>query len=289
MTSNGNRARKIESFDVSFSPWVQFEISLGSDLGQIRKNQEDAIGWYVAHDRDLLADKGAIFVLADGMGGHASGEVASQMAVAAVTTAYLRASSSDTANALRNALGAAGRVVYEANQQRASGLARMGTTTTAVVLRHQDLYIAHVGDSRAYLVHEKGIRQLTRDHTWVQEQIRLGRLSPTQARSHPRRNIITRALGQRRTIDADLYAIERLAIGDVLLMCSDGLTNYVSDREICHTVVEYAAREAVVKLLDLANQRGGGDNISLIVIKRQGISAVTFRKWVHSLIEGGFQ
>lgn len=287
--SNDNQTRQIESFAISFSPLVKFDIALGSDTGRVRKNQEDAIGWHVAQDRDILADKGAIFVLADGMGGHAAGEIASQVAVAAVKTAYLRDASLDPATALQHALNAASRKVYQANRQKAPGLARMGTTTTAAVLRGHDLSIAHVGDSRAYLVHEKEIRQLTRDHTWVQEQIRLGRLSPAQARSHPRRNIITRSLGQRQTVEADLYSLAHLVAGDVLLICSDGLTNYVTDREICHAVVDLDPRDAVLKLFDLANQRGGGDNMSLIVIKRQDSPATALRTWVQSLIEGGLQ
>ena len=209
-----------------------------------------------------------LFAVADGMGGHRGGEVASRTAI----------------EALRAAI-AAGRPVNEAivraNEAviaRASGdseLTGMGTTMTAVVVAGgRQLLIGHVGDSRAYLVHDGEMRRVTDDHSLVEELVREGRLTPEQAESHPRRAVITRALGVDAEVDVDLYTIE-VAAGDRLLLCSDGLTTMVRDRDVERIVrAEPDPQRAAELLIDAANRAGGEDNTSVIVIDVLEVDAV---------------
>lgn len=263
--------RQIESFSLSLSQHDRLNVATGTDIGLVRAQQEDAIRWRMAPDSATHAHLGVIFVLADGMGGHAAGEIASYMAVETIVNTYFQDPRLDITRGLRRAMDTASRRVYLASRQaRQDNRVRMGTTTTAVVLCGRELHVAHVGDSRAYLVHQARIRQLTVDHSWVQEQMRRGLLKPTEARNHPQRNIITRSLGQRALAHADYYPARPLEHGDMVLLCSDGLSAQVSDLEICRIVSQVRPEKAVGLLLDAANQHGGGDNASVVVVQFEG-------------------
>jgi serine/threonine protein phosphatase PrpC len=237
-----------------------------TDAGQLRPHNEDYLGSVVPQDPDQLEHKGALYLVADGMGGHQAGEVASQEAVEAVIEHYYEDPSRDIPGSLTRAFQAANQTIYEQASSNPA-TAGMGTTLVAAVVRGRKAYVANVGDSRAYSIGRKGIRQITDDHSWVEEQVRAGLLSPERARRHPQRNLITRALGSRPTVDVDLFET-RIRKGDAILLCSDGLTNHVEDGEIEATLRSYPAEEAVEALVAMANERGGSDNISVVLLGR---------------------
>ena len=222
-----------------------------TDQGQLRDNNEDAF---------LVDDERALFAVADGMGGHRAGEVASRTAIES-----LRASMA-SGIPVNVAIQRANTAVID----RAAGdneLEGMGTTMTAVVpAGGRQLLIGHVGDSRAYLVHEGNLRRVTEDHSLVEELVREGRLTPEQAESHPQRAIITRALGIDTEVDVDVYTLD-VDPGDRLIVCSDGLNTMVRDRDVERIARgESDPQHAAEALVAAANAAGGEDNITVIVI-----------------------
>ncbi len=241
-----------------------------TDVGRKRKHNEDAY---------LVDSERGLFVVADGMGGHAAGEVASRITVESMQEFV--ATSDDTtesswpfgygnrASSSGNRLTAA---VERANEKVMRAVANrpelkgMGTTVVAALVDAERATLVHVGDSRAYLFRESELRRLTDDHSWVQEQVNAGILSEDEAKSHPLKNVVTRALGGSPHVSVDLIEVP-LRAGDRFLLCSDGLTGMVADDEIQGFLLEESDAEAVVrKLVDLANERGGVDNITSIVI-----------------------
>jgi serine/threonine protein phosphatase PrpC len=243
-----------------------------SDVGRKRKGNEDA---HVVDPRYNL------FVVADGMGGHAAGEVASRIAVDSITEFValtagneeitwpfgLDDSISYDGNRLKTAIRHANRRVLEATHERAE-LEGMATTVAAVLVDGDVANLAHVGDSRIYLWSGGRITLLTSDHSWVNEQIQTGVISPEQARSHPLRNVVTRALGGRSDLLVDVQS-RRMEGGEVLLLCSDGLTTMIPDEEIAQILEESGGdvRGAAQALVDAANERGGEDNITVVLLK----------------------
>jgi PPM family protein phosphatase len=230
---------------------MKFSVGAFSDVGRSRDDNEDA---YVVDERLVL------FAIADGMGGHRGGEVASWTAIEALRAAVANG------NAINLAISKANEAVIE----RAAGdpeVAGMGTTMTAVVpAAGRTMLIGHVGDSRAYLLHDGTLSRLTDDHSLVEEMVREGRLTHEQAESHPRRNIVTRALGQEHDVEVDLYTLE-VSPGDRILLCSDGLTVMVRDRDVERIVRgESDPQRAVELLVDAANEAGGEDNITVILL-----------------------
>jgi protein phosphatase len=243
-----------------------------SDVGRKRKGNEDAL---------FLNEQQRLYVVADGMGGHAAGEVASRVAVDAIAEFVeltggnqeitwpfgLDDSISYEGNRLKTAVRHANSRVLEATRESAE-YEGMATTVAAVLVDGDVANLAHVGDSRIYVWSEGEIQLLTRDHSWVNEQIENGAISPEQARSHPLRNVVTRALGGRPDLVVDIQS-RRMAVGDMLLMCSDGLTTMVPDDEIARVLGESKGdvSDAVKTLVGLANERGGEDNITVVLLK----------------------
>lgn len=236
-----------------------------SDVGRAREHQEDAAAFFEPADAAVLAQRGYLLIVADGMGGHNAGEVASQAAVSEIQHAYYQASSADPATRLSQAVHSANQAVHKLAQEDAHHQG-MGTTVAAAVVHDRDLWVANVGDSRVYLVRSGQIRQITRDHSWVEEQVRAGVLTPAQARIHPQRNIITRAIGTSVRVEADFFT-GTLQEDDVLVLCSDGLTGHLVDPEILEVVRQSAPDQAARRLVELANARGGLDNITVIVAR----------------------
>jgi serine/threonine protein phosphatase PrpC len=236
-----------------------------SDVGRARVQQEDCVGVFVPADTALLARKGQLLIVADGMGGHNSGEIASQTAVAEVERAYYAGASDDIPADLRHALLAADAAIFKLAQLE-PGRQGMGTTAAVAVVREREVHIANLGDSRVYLLRGGAITQVTQDHSWVAEQVRAGLLTPEQARVHPQRNIITRALGTGAGPEPDLFN-GTLELGDALLICSDGLSNPISEAEMLEIVGQLTPDRAVRRLVDLANERGGVDNISVVIAR----------------------
>lgn len=232
------------------------ELASASDVGRVRSDNQDL---------DLLAPP--LIAVADGMGGHLGGGTASRMAVEA-----LRAVGATTdPTALLGALRDANRAISEAAVTD-PGLAGMGTTATAALLDGGVLYLVHVGDSRAYLIRDGRITQVTEDHSVVAEMVRRGTLSADAAETHPARHVITRALGVDAEVQPDALRVD-LAPGDVILLCTDGLTGPVDDDQIL-AIVESAPglQDAAAALVEHANAAGGPDNVTVVLAR---VDAVT--------------
>ncbi|MGC9333414.1 MAG: Stp1/IreP family PP2C-type Ser/Thr phosphatase, partial [Anaerolineae bacterium] len=240
------------------------EVGLASDIGPTRRLNEDYADFCIPQDPVLACAKGAIFVLADGMGGHQAGDIASRQAVALVLEGYYGDPAAQPADRLVRAIKIANRSLYEEalSDPAKSG---MGTTLVAAVVLGQKIYVANVGDSRAYLISKQGIVQITTDHSWVEEQLRAGLLTREQVRHHPHRHLVTRALGSKPSVEVDLFEAE-ISAGDSILLCSDGLIGRVEDAEIATTVQQYAPEEAARHLVAQASERGGSDNITVLIV-----------------------
>lgn len=243
---------------------LRLEVAELTDVGRRRDSNEDNLTRLVPKDPKIMERKGAIFVVADGMGGHAAGEVASEIAVETIREEYYDAEQEDIPEAIAHAIKQANQVIYDRATEQA-GRAGMGTTCVVAVVRGGLAYLANVGDSRAYLVRDGQIRQLTHDHSWVAEQVRAGMLTDEQARTHTHRNVITRALGTQPEVQPDLF-IQTLQDGDLLLLCSDGLSGYVSDEEMNRILNSTSVQEGVRALIAQANEQGGPDNITAVLV-----------------------
>lgn len=227
-----------------------------SDIGKVRETNEDS-----------FICKPPLFVVADGMGGHVAGEVASKTAVdTMVKLINARAGSQDAEFLLEQAINEANGVVFHLAQQNEE-YAGMGTTVTAVYIDGAKVYWGHVGDSRLYLFRDDHAFQITQDHSLVGELLRSGGISEAEALTHPKRNILTRAVGTDEYLSIDTGSFDWLK-GDRLLLCTDGLTNMVPDAEIFKLIIEGGDdRVKVVDcLIDKANDAGGYDNISVILV-----------------------
>ena len=232
------------------------------------------VGCVRDHNEDSLVVKPPLFVVADGMGGHAAGEVASEIAVQ--TIADLAPAGPD-AEALGAAVEEANAAILKAARE-GRGREGMGTTCTAAMLEGERLVIAQVGDSRAYLLHQGTLQQLTRDHSLVADMIEAGQITPEEARNHPNRSVITRALGSTPDTRPDLYEIN-VETGDRLLLCSDGLTTMLHDDEIeavlarCHD-----PQRAAAQLVNEAIAAGGYDNVTVVVADVSGYAEIRQKK-----------
>ena len=225
-----------------------------TDIGRARALNEDA--YYLPREGERFC------AVADGMGGHNAGEVASAMAVQ-VFSERMREVGTITGPALREAVERANAGIYRAALEN-EGMSGMGTTFSALAQQDGDVLLAHVGDSRVYLLRYGAIMQLTTDHTLVEEMVRKGMLTPREARFHPRRNIITRALGTDPDVAIDIVQLVARP-GDVFFLCSDGMTNYVEEREILRTAVGDGDWQDKLKhLVDEALDNGGADNITAL-------------------------
>jgi protein phosphatase len=253
-----------------------------TDVGMVRKGNEDAFS--------LAPDKG-LLVVADGMGGHASGEVASRMAVDAIRNYFTDAAQAGKAPLIgaydddfteaTNRLGSAVRLANMAIYEAARGNAQwrgMGTTVVCALLHNGKLSIAHVGDSRLYLIRAGDIEQLTDDHSVVAEQVKRELISREEADRSEIKNILTRAVGNEAEVEVDLNELNLLG-GDILVLCTDGLTNMVRDEEIRSAAL--AGRDPAAagqRLVELANRAGGRDNITVVV------AYILEESWLSSLI-----
>jgi protein phosphatase len=244
------------------------EIAGKTDVGCVRANNEDNFGYDSRY---------GIFVVCDGMGGQAAGEVASKMGVD-ILLDYFRhlgpvpqagsptEGASSGATSLANAINLANRSIYQAGQQE-NGRSGMGSTIVAALVRGNALAIAHVGDSRIYLIRQGAIQQLTQDHSLVMEQVRRGYITLEQAQQSEMQNIILRALGSEEAVEPDIEDLVAMP-GDVLLMTSDGLTRHVRDEEILQMVTASAdLNRACNTLVQAARDRGGDDNITCLLVR----------------------
>jgi protein phosphatase len=247
----------------------RIELGQATDVGRVRSVNEDSILCEPLESR-RAAEQGLFCAVADGMGGHAAGEEASSLAVKVAHAAFYEGPSMGSPlETLRQAVAEANAAVYDAGAGK-TGRDHMGTTLTAAVLLNRRVLVGHVGDSRCYLVRDNLISQISRDHSWVAEEVAAGRMTPAQARVNPRRNIITRALGLRPDVDVDVYEAP-IEPGDAVVICSDGLHGLVGEDDIVAYVQRLPAANAVDGLVRLANERGGPDNISVVIARVIGM------------------
>ena len=240
---------------------MEIKVYGNTNIGRVRKNNEDAYGIYP----DL-----SLFIVADGLGGHAGGEVASRLAVETIRDGLVSTESYRPSVEIKDGIieairGANDRIIQQANIMY--DLKGMGTTVVVVKLEEDNAMIAHVGDSRMYLIRKNKITQITKDHTVVEEYIRLGLLTLQEALYHPNRHMLSRALGVSYDIDVDVADIQ-IAEGDIIILCTDGLTNMLSEKEILSAITELmpSPEKITDRLITLANNHGGIDNITVITI-----------------------
>jgi protein phosphatase len=230
-----------------------------SDVGKKRDHNEDSY---------LVRDDVGLFAVADGMGGHQAGERASRMALDTLVGELKPPDDSndrkDVLACLRDATQAAGAAIFDAAQAD-PGLQGMGTTLTSLWFHRGRAYLAHVGDSRAYLFRDGRVQQLSDDHSWVSEQVRAGMMTEEEARESKFRHIITRSVGFEREVLVDGAAIPVQA-GDCYVICSDGLSNYVEAEELARLLTSRFYRDVPRLLVELANDRGGDDNITVVLV-----------------------
>lgn len=249
---------------------MSHQVHGATDVGRRRESNEDQF---------LVDSEIGVYAVADGMGGHAAGEIASELAIETLSAALRREGwpngggegtdqerKTRTARSIRQAIGEANSRICESVEDHPERKG-MGTTLVALAISGNSAIIGHVGDSRAYLVRDGRLIRLTSDHSWVNEQVKLGLLSAEDAQRHPWRNIVTRALGNRAEVDVDLME-QPMEPGDLFLLCSDGLNTMLRDGEI-HTILERTAQgpeQACNELIAAANARGGEDNITVVVV-----------------------
>ena len=233
-----------------------------TDVGQKRKMNQD----YVFTSEDAVGNLPNLFVVADGMGGHNAGDFASSHAVEILVDEIRKDADYNPVTVIRHAIETANTEIIE-QAQKDESLRGMGTTMVVSTIVGQYAYVANVGDSRLYVVQGQ-IQQITKDHSLVQEMVRLGEISPEEARNHRDKNIITRALGAEKTVDIDFFDL-KLEAGDTILMCSDGLSNMVDDRKMEEIILdsEMELTEKGKTLIREANLNGGKDNIAIILVE----------------------
>jgi protein phosphatase len=240
-----------------------------SDIGFRRQNNQDAVAVRVCSQPDQFEQHGHLFVVADGMGGHAVGELASKIAADTIPHTFFKSRDTDIGEALREAILAANATIHERGSHNRD-FERMGTTCTSLVLSPDGAFIGHVGDSRAYRVRGDRIDQLSFDHSLQWELIRQGRMKPEEVFLQEPRHVITRSLGPEQTVNVDVEGPYAVLPGDTYLLCSDGLVAHVSDPEIGTIAAELPAGDACRLLVNLSNLRGGSDNVSVVVVKVGG-------------------
>lgn len=243
------------------------EIGVKTSKGKIREINQDS--YYISDDENC-----PLFIIADGMGGHKAGEIASRMAVEIISSSFLdqiKGSSSEMdddsiINAIRNSIYKANDEIYRKSNE-VEEYSGMGTTVTMAYENNGKLFIGHVGDSRAYLLRDNQLWQMTKDHSLVEELIKNGSITREEARFHPQKNIITRALGIDKEVEIDLIVKEKFK-DDILILCTDGLTNMLNDDEIKELLISSDnMQKACDFMVQLSNEKGGLDNISVVAVK----------------------
>ena len=233
-----------------------------TDVGLKRNSNQD----FVYASDQKVGRLPSLLIVADGMGGHAAGDLASRVCVETMVSSIEGSGQTETIPILAEAVQKANRAVLKKAAEKPV-YAGMGTTIVAAVIDGNTLYVANVGDSRLYLIDDDRIDHITLDHSLVAEMVRSGRISPEQMRNHPEKNIITRAVGGEENVKADFFDVG-LHKGDVVLLCSDGLTNMVEDEQIFRIIRrEKTLRDAGQKLISAANSAGGRDNISVVLAR----------------------
>lgn len=236
-----------------------------TEIGKVRTDNQDRYLFGTLND-------GAIFsIVCDGMGGVSGGSVASDIAIKAIVEDInnkfnIKMTNNEIKQLCFDAINIANSIVYEISSKE-KALSGMGTTVVLTIIIENIAHIVHIGDSRAYLIKNNEVKQLTRDHSFVQEMVDLGKLTKQDAKTHPKKNIITRALGVSKHIEAEYTNIE-FEENDVLLICTDGLINHINEDEFINLIVVNDLQRTCDKLVELALDRGGNDNITLVLLSK---------------------
>jgi len=245
-----------------------------SDIGMRRKNNQDSAAVQLCADQEVWNQYGHLFIVADGMGGHAVGELASKIAVDTIPLTFFKSRAVDTHSALLEAIEHANAAIHERGTQN-EDFKRMGTTCVVLVLSPQGAITGHVGDSRIYRVRDDRIEQLTFDHSLHWELQRAGRLKPGDAFIPESKHVITRSLGPESSVKVDVNGPHPVKPGDRFVLCSDGLTGHLKDSEIGMIVRELPITESARLLVNLANLRGGSDNVTVVVTEASKTTVTT--------------
>ncbi len=256
--------------ELKVRPWVT--VAAKTDLGRVRENNEDKYEYYLSEDIARLAARGHLFVVCDGMGGHAAGQIASELASKTFIDVYLNHPATEPATALRAAATAANRYVYDISQAVPSRRG-MGTTLSSVALVQNRAFVTQVGDSRVYRSRKGEFCCLTTDHTFKVEMVAKGVLSFEEAERHERRNMLMRGIGVEPIVEPDIIEHE-VEEGDRFLICSDGLLNHVPDSEIGRALREMSPSDAVWKLVNQALVEGGSDNCTVMIVRVDRLESV---------------
>jgi len=259
--------------EASFKVRPKLSIACKTDLGRVRDNNEDKFEYFIPESDLQVASKGMVFVVCDGMGGHEAGQIASEMACKTFIDVYLNHPANQPGVALRAGIQAANRFVLDVARAIPSRKG-MGTTLSSLTILQDMGWIAHVGDSRIYRLRDQGIEMMTVDHTWVHEAITQGLITPEMAETHPYRHMLTRAIGVEDTLQPDVFPID-LKVGDVYLLCSDGLMNHVDDETIGQIVGSNGLSEASWKLVGQALLGGGSDNCTVLLVRVDALEPVS--------------
>lgn len=240
------------------------DIGAASHIGKVRSINEDS---YCIEQENV-----ELYIVADGMGGYSCGDLASSIAVETIKDHIVKHINKELESELvkgiiHEAFNVANAAIYKESLSNANCIG-MGTTTTLALYLNDKVYVGHVGDSRAYVIKNNQIKQISSDHSLIAELVKRGEISEDEAKLHPKRNVITRALGTSSTIRSDIFFVDNREI-DILMLCTDGLSNYVEDEEINKILMSYKnSEECSEELVELANSRGGYDNITVITIKK---------------------
>ena len=238
-----------------------------TDKGAIKDINEDRLVFINPFDENVRKTKGCLALVCDGMGGHNSGDYAAQLAIDTIPKFYYE-KNEVFKSALEKAVIASNSLIYNIASKETKH-AKMGTTCTAMVILDEDLFIVHAGDSRAYLIAPGSIELLTTDHTYVEHLFQSGAITKAEKDTHPDRNIVTKVIGTQKTLVPDTYMLENhFKTGNKLLLCSDGLYDYLRDHEILKIVNSMEKSIAAQHLIDTAKKRGGHDNISVLIIDK---------------------
>jgi protein phosphatase len=248
---------------------LKLTVACKTDLGRVRENNEDKFEYYLPEDDATLAARGYVFLVCDGMGGHAAGQIASELACKTFIDVYLHHPAAEADVALRAAVTAANRFVTDVS--RAVPARRgMGTTLSSLVLVQDKAFTVQVGDSRIYRLRHGELLQMTLDHTWVEEMVRAGMISYEEAENHPRKHMLTRAIGAEGEVQPDIE-LHDIQSGDLYMLCSDGLINHTTNEVIAQIMGNHSPSEAVWKLVGHALTNGGSDNTTVMIVRVDGI------------------
>lgn len=246
---------------------LELDIGIGTHRGRRRETNQDTVGMFQARSLFGASQRLPFVMVADGMGGHRGGAVASHLAIQAAGKAYQRAMrTASTEDVLLSVVASANQTVRDKAGHTPS-LADMGTTFVGAMFEGQSVYIANVGDSRGYAIHDGEIEQITDDHSLVAEQVRMGTMSHEQAAVAVGRNVITRALGRREELEIDIFSVDWYP-GDVILLCSDGLWGQVSDAQMLAVISQVDPQKAVEQLIQMAVRTRAPDNVGVVIVRR---------------------